>query len=88
MYGIDFIFSVFKELFIIFIEYVFLLKELLDKDFLFFNVSLELLVSFLRCVENFYIYNKSDVRLFVLLNFDLYGDWMINIRLEYLYIML
>lgn len=51
----------------------------MDKDFLFFNVSLELLVSFIRCVENFYIYNKSDVRLFVLLNFDLYGDWMINI---------
>lgn len=48
----------FKELFIIFIEYVFLLKELLDKDFLFFNVSLELLVSFLICVENFDIYNK------------------------------
>lgn len=64
-----------------------LLKEPLDKD-LSLTVSLELLASSLRCVENSNTHNKSDARSPVLLNFDLYGDWMTNTRLEHLYTML
>lgn len=62
-----------------------LLKEQLDKDLSLSNVSLELLASSLRCVKNSHTYNKSDARSPVLLNFDLYGDWMTNTRLEHLY---
>lgn len=66
---------------------IFLLKEQLDKDLSLSNVSLELLASSLRCVKNSHTYNKSDAIYWspVLFNFDLYGDWMTNTRLEHLY---
>lgn len=74
-----------KELLTIPTEHVSFLKEPLDKDLSLSNVSLELLASSLRCVENSHItHNKSDARSPVLLNFDLYGDWMTNTRLEHL----
>lgn len=77
-----------KELLTIPTEHVSLLKEPLDKDLSLSNVSLELLASSLRCVENSHTHNKSDARSSFLLNFDLYGDWMTNTRLEHLYTML